>query len=56
MVTATSGPVVEFSPGVQDVTGSIPGQVISQNFKMGLGPLLSSYHLKAIWSVVDSKM
>ena len=44
---ASSGPGVECSPGVRDVMGSIPSQVIPKTLKMVLGAfLLSTRHLK----------
>ena len=40
-------PVVECSPGVQEIVGSVPGQVIPNTFKMVFdASLLSAQHLK----------
>ena len=45
--TTPGGPVVECSPGVQEVVGSFPGRVIPKTFKMVLdASLLSVQHLK----------
>ena len=47
IMTAPGGLVVERSPGVREVTGSIPGQVIPKTLKMGLyASLPSTWHLK----------
>ena len=45
--TAPGGPVVECSPGVWEVVGSIPGRVISKTLKLVLDAFLpSTWHLK----------
>ena len=47
MQTAPDGSVVERSPGVREVVGSIPCQVIPKTFKLVLdASLLSVQHLK----------
>ena len=44
-LSISGNPVVECSPGVLDVKGSIPGQVIPKTLKMLLGAsLLSTKH------------
>ena len=45
LMTTPSGPVVERSPGVREIMGSIPGWVIPKTLKMVLGAsLLSTRH------------
>ena len=59
-LTGPSGPVVERSPGVWEVLGSVLGRVIPKTFKIVLGAsLLSARHLKVRYvgfPIVSCKM
>ena len=45
--TTPGGPVVEYSPGMQEVVGSVPNCVLAKTLKMVLdASLLSVQHLK----------